>query len=137
MDNLPLMTEHLLLTQNHCLIFCETSNFRLPLCRRWITSGYDPGRNFFIFSVPIHTASRSIVMQINCMTSLPAGGIALRRPDRLRQIFRRLWRRQAFRRLTTSGYDPGRNFFYFFSKTVKTSKWAVRGNISSICTLLT
>ena len=50
-----------------------------------------------------------------CMTSLTAGGVALRRPDRLRRIFRRLWRRQAFRRLTTSPYDGGRIFFIFFT----------------------
>ena len=30
-----------------------------------------------------------------------------------RRIFRRLWRRQAFRRLITSGYDPVRDFFIF------------------------
>ena len=60
-----------------------------------------------------HCLQLQSVTQTSCATSFPAGGVGFHRPDRLRRMFRRLWRRQAFRRLSTSGYDPGRDLSFF------------------------
>ncbi|MBR7120917.1 MAG: hypothetical protein IKC94_01595, partial [Lentisphaeria bacterium] len=61
--------------------------------------------DFFIQFLIQHSPLRPSAQMLRCRTtSLTAGGVGAACTDFLRvAYFRRLWRRQAFRRLSTSG----------------------------------